>query len=446
MDPNHRNAQPLGAGISQVFPVAQGTGYELQYGQVQGFQQAQNKPFNLPGMMGNNTFIPNYPMMHQGQGSVIANVQGGIPSAGPGGSGALPSMGTFVGNFNQANITMGRCVLPSTGYKDGLDSWHSPTQQSGSVNALPSFGHFLMQQPYQQPSPQQQHQQQLQQQQLQQQIFQTNQNQSRFPSALLQHGNIGHFVPNSSGVSGMIANLGNQPQNFSSVNMNINMNANLVGNFGQFSNANIMGCQNLSGPANPCGATVLTSSGQIPHPSSIPISSINPQQQMTLPVMSPQVAASCNQVTNTTSSVITTTSATCTTPVMAHMHSMSVTSTHVTMATSQSSMDVTVDRKPTGMMSTKQDPYLVGCEKIQSKTEFLGHGGEEDSKTSLQCSSKGQSDTPQLTSTPSANHVIVPAGWRRVVEEGAIVYYRYVYIWTFDHDMSFRLPYIFILQ
>ncbi|XP_033732890.1 uncharacterized protein LOC117322222 [Pecten maximus] len=420
MDPNHRNAQPMGTGMSHMFPVAQGTGYELQYGQVQGFQQAQNKPFNIPGMMGSNAFIPNYPMMHQGQGSVLTNVQGGMPAAGSGNTGTLPSMGTFVGNFNQANITMGHCVLPNTGYKS-LDSWHSPSQQSaGAVNALPSFGHFLMHQPYQQPSTQQQQhqqQQQLQQQQLQQQIFQTNQNQNRFPSALLQHGSLGQFVPNSTSVSGMLANLGNQQQSFSSVNMKINMSANLVGNFSQFSNANVMGCQNLPGLANPCGASVLSSS-------EVPSSCITPclQPQLTLsspPIMSSHVAASCNQVTSTTSSVITITSTTsCTTPVMAHMHNMSVTpavvpSTHVTMATSHSNISAVVDRKLMSATTTKKEPYLQGCD----------YKGQEDAKPTLQCSSKGGSDTPVQSGPPSSNHVIVPFGWRRVVEEGAIVYY-----------------------
>ncbi|XP_060063180.1 serine-rich adhesin for platelets-like [Ylistrum balloti] len=417
MDPNHRNAQPMGAGMSHMFPVAQGAGYELPYGQVQGFQQTQNKPFNIPGMMGNNAFIPNYPMMHQGQGSVLANVQGGMPTAGSGSTGTLPSMGTFVGNFNQATITMGHCVLPNTGYK-GLDSWPSPSQQSaGTVNALPSFGHFLMHQPYQQSSTQQQqqHQQhQLQQHQLQQQIFQTNQNQNRFPSALIQHGNLGQFVSNSSSVSGMIANLGNQPQSFSSVNMKINMSANLVGNFSQFSNTNVMGCQNLPGPSNPCGTTVLTSS-EVASSSAIPC----PLPQLTLsspPIMSSHVAASCNQVTSTTSSVITITSTTCTTPVMAHMHNTSITpavvpSTHITMATSHSNISNVVDRKLVSTATTKKEPYLQGCDY------------KEDAKSTLQCSSKGGSDTPSQSSTPSSNPVIVPFGWRRVVEEGAIVYY-----------------------
>ncbi|XP_069120369.1 methyl-CpG-binding domain protein 5-like [Argopecten irradians] len=408
MDPNHRNAQPMGTGMSHMFPVAQGTGYELQYGQVQGFQQTQNKPFNIPGMMGSNAFIPNYPMMHQGQGSVLTNVQGGMPAAGSGSTGTLPSMGTFVGNFNQANITMGQCVLPNTGYKS-LDSWHSPSQQSaGAVNALPSFGHFLMHQPYQQPSTQQQQQQQLQQQQLQQQIFQTNQNQNRFPSALLQHGSLGQFVPNSTSVSGMLAtNLGNQQQSFSSVNMKINMSANLVGNFSHFSNANVMGCQNLPGLTNPCGASGLSSSEVASS------STITPQPQLTLsspPIMSSHVAASCNQVTSTTSSVITITSTTGTAPVMAHIHNTSVTSavvpsTHVTMATSHGNIS---DRKLVNTQTTKKEPYLLGCD----------YKGQE-----VQCSSKGGSDTPVQSIPPSSNHVVVPFGWRRVVEEGAIVYY-----------------------
>lgn len=96
-----------------------------------------------------NAFVPGYNVMPPAQGAVVTNLQAGLPVSGflslgnSNGSGPLPSMGSFIASLNQPQQHVG--IVQNVG-KSGVENW---TGSSPNSSTLPSFGHFLLPQQYQ---------------------------------------------------------------------------------------------------------------------------------------------------------------------------------------------------------------------------------------------------------------------------------------------------------
>lgn len=149
MDPNQQNS---GQGVQQQnVPTVTGNQTDIGY-QYPRIPQMQN--ILGPTM---NTFVPGYNVMPQGQGTVIpqgqgavmTNIQTGMPVGGflsignSNGSGPLPSMGSFIASLSQPS----QVGMVQNVNKSGMENW---TGQPQNNNTLPSFGHFLLHQQYQQ--------------------------------------------------------------------------------------------------------------------------------------------------------------------------------------------------------------------------------------------------------------------------------------------------------
>lgn len=136
MDPNQQNSAQ---GIQHNVPGLPDIGY--QFPRIPQMQNILGPPMN--------TFMPGYNVMPQGQGTVMTNIQSGIPVSGflslgnSNASAPLPSMGSFIANLNQPS----QVGLVQNVNKGGMENW-TGTQQNN--NSLPSFGHFLLPQQYQQ--------------------------------------------------------------------------------------------------------------------------------------------------------------------------------------------------------------------------------------------------------------------------------------------------------
>ena len=149
MDPNQQNS---GQGVQQQnVPTVTCNQTDIGY-QYPRIPQMQN--ILGPTM---NTFVPGYNVMPQGQGTVIpqgqgavmTNIQTGMPVGGflsignSNGSGPLPSMGSFIASLSQPS----QVGMVQNVNKSGMENW---TGQPQNNNTLPSFGHFLLHQQYQQ--------------------------------------------------------------------------------------------------------------------------------------------------------------------------------------------------------------------------------------------------------------------------------------------------------
>ncbi|XP_052092246.1 uncharacterized protein LOC127728680 [Mytilus californianus] len=136
MDPNQQNSAQ---GIQHNVPGLPDIGY--QFPRIPQMQNILGPPMN--------TFVPGYNVMPQGQGTVMTNIQSGIPVSGflslgnSNASAPLPSMGSFIANLNQQS----QVGLVQNVNKGGMENWTGTHQNN---NTLPSFGHFLLPQQYQQ--------------------------------------------------------------------------------------------------------------------------------------------------------------------------------------------------------------------------------------------------------------------------------------------------------
>lgn len=394
------------SGVHQQGPVIAGTNQ-----QGQGSLMA-----NVP--QGQGSLLASVP---QGQtGQIMTNIQGTavpmnsyISAASSGGT--LPSMGSFVASFNQPNFNMNQYVVPNC--KGGMESWigqQQPQAAQGAGNALPSFGHFLMPQQYQQQSPRQQqpqhpqHQQQIQ----HQQLFPTNQNQTRFPSTVMQQAGMGQIYP----VSSMNPVI-NQGQAFANVNINTSMNVSTP----DISNT-------VVGPNCTMGLT-HNNNLNIQNQQAIPCS--NSLQMIQSSAPGSTISASCNQMTNTTSTVITTISSRSAVPVTANVHirtsaSPAVVPSSVPAVSLQSNVVNNSSLTSNNSLNVKQENSYPsassGCDN-NNKLDNTKLSAAEISKNSDEDVSSDKSSTTSGEQVPTQT-VIVPFGWRRVHEESVVTYYR----------------------
>ena len=293
----------------------------------------------------------------------------------------------------------------SVHYKSLLDSI---IQSQGAATPLSNFGHFLTNFNHQQP---QQQQQQQQQHSHQDQLTRTSLNQNAFlqssslelPTTLTAYMQAANFSTNSGKDIKEETNGVQSP-------------------FSEYNDQNNLDFQEQ-------GETILTDFGSLSQRSSsstpMLVSSLVNQSVLSRAASNSDVSytdvvASCNHATITTTT-ITTTSCGLGFPMPAHVHSrMAIPAvTTVSSKSSHPSKTLTEDlQHAAASHPTINNRYA----HTSAEKSFLTNSEEFILPQESSLYAKKQSFTDNLS--PEICSIIIPFGWRRVVEEGVIVYYR----------------------
>lgn len=454
MDTGQRNPMHFGPGIGPPTApgsVGDGTGGGVyQYDGLVNMQQVHLKSSNLQAVLSGTAGNYGNGFQQGARQTTITNMPENIPMGtyvgNSGQGGTLPPMGSFIAGVDQHSMNSGQCV--AAGYKPGMEGWVN--QGQGLQQALPSFGHFLSMHPNQVTNQQEQSlnqthgQTQGQGQQMvsgaSPQLYHCSPN--RFQNNFLQPQCIGppgmgqHVAQNFLG-GGMIGNFGFQSHSIGNVNMGMKMNVNM-GMMSDLNSGGIIGGRLGNHPhhASPIqgGVNMVSYSNQPPN-MSMNVSPVSPYYFV--PSRS-SAATGCNQITNTTTTITTTASSSLGTVSTAHVHSKksiaSATTSKLQTSTSmqgQSSLSPTqtdsemstVQRKVEDCTSSTPTPVSkIDDTTKPNKTDSILANGAMSSESNIE--NRMVDDQNLLQNKSGVQYVIVPFGWKRVVEEGSVVYYR----------------------
>lgn len=418
-----------------------------------------------------NTFVPGYNVMPQAQGAVVTNLQTGLPVSGflslgsSNGSGPLPSMGSFIASLNQPSQQVG--IVQNVG-KSGVENWTGSSQNNST---LPSFGHFLLPQQYQnqpqqtligtQTSPQQQIFPVSQQ--SPQQVFSPGQHSTQFFPAAQMSPQQQMFTTNQHSPQQILVN--NQPtaQFFSPTQPSQ-----------QFFGSTIQQQQVFTGQPAPQQIYTNTQPMFSPVPNRLPagqiIGSDMLPQVMTTPRMNINtnyvagvnniVGVTGNQMLPPINQLMTTSTGQVlpsignmlhgqalpsfnnfVSPYGGHMSATGTVGNHVFLPTSVSTSQVTssvvttmssnphlvnIHGEPKLQMSRNVSQHSSHVAPVSMTTPTVSHSrSTKKAKTSPSYSNVSRVQ-PKSTSIEDSRTCVVPFGWSRVVVDNAIIYYRYL--------------------
>ncbi|KAL5010176.1 hypothetical protein ScPMuIL_012481 [Solemya velum] len=453
MDTGQRNPMHFGPGVGPPTTpgsVGDGTGGGVyQYDGLVNMQQVHLKSSNLQAVLSGTAGNYGNGFQQGARQTTITNMPESIQMSTYVGNGAqggtLPPMGSFIAGVDQHSLNPGQCV--AAGYKPGMESWVN--QGQGLQQALPSFGHFLSMHPNQaasqQEQPLNQAHGQVQGQQMvsgaNPQLYHCSPN--RFQNNFLQPQCIGppgmaqHVAQNFLG-GGMIGNFGFQSHSIGNVNMGMKMNVNMgmMGDLNNLNSGNVIGGRLSNHPhhASPLQGGVNMVYNNQPPNMSMNVSPVSPYYFVPSR-SSASLTTGCNQITNTTTTITTTTSSSFGTVSTAHVHSKksiaSATTSKFQAAMSMQGQgalspvptdsETSVQKKIEGCTGCTSTPVskIEGATKVNTTISNVAKSAmfsESNMENRL-------SDDNNVQSRQNLQFVIVPFGWKRVVEEGSIVYY-----------------------